>query len=147
MENNDINLLVNNLLRLYPILYKKLIKSDRLDKSLSIPHLQVLFLLDRIGEQSTGDICKKTEISKPQMTVVIDKLISKKLVERINSETDRRVINITLTENGADFIKKYRTILREDMKNKLNLLSVDDLSELLNASKKVVEIASKIQED
>lgn len=72
-------------------------------------------------------LVKKLEISKPQMTVIIDKLIKQDLVERIPDKKDRRVININLTTKGKKYLHKMYLSLRNNIKLKLLSLSKEDM--------------------
>ncbi|SQC01138.1 MarR family winged helix-turn-helix transcriptional regulator [Clostridium tetanomorphum] len=79
-----------------------------LNFNLELPKNQSMVLGVLYEEESLpiSEIGKKLEISKPQMTVIIDKLIKQDLVERIPDKKDRRVININLTTKGKNIYTK-----------------------------------------
>ena len=65
--------------------------------------MQELNVINIIGEHEPcimRDIAKYARLSLSNVTVIIDKLVKAKLVQRVRSEEDRRVVNGSLTEEG-----------------------------------------------
>jgi DNA-binding MarR family transcriptional regulator len=55
-----------------------------------------------------GLIAKELELSPSRLTRILDALEERKLVTRHLSETDRRSIEVAMTESGKRLVKKYR---------------------------------------
>jgi DNA-binding MarR family transcriptional regulator len=72
-------------------------------------------------------LCKAIFISKPNMTVLVDRLIELHLVVRTFNENDRRSVYIQLTDDGNAFIKEYREIYKKYIKEKLVRLEDEDI--------------------
>jgi MarR family 2-MHQ and catechol resistance regulon transcriptional repressor len=66
----------------------------------------VLECLGHLGPLTVGQICKKMLVTGGNMTVVIDNLVKQSLVERVPSQTDRRVIEIKLTQKGQELFDR-----------------------------------------
>lgn len=66
----------------------------------------VLECLGHLGPLTIGQICKKMLVTGGNMTVVIDNLVKQELVERLPSQTDRRAIEIRLTEKGQELFDR-----------------------------------------
>lgn len=147
--NNELDHIVDNLYSVYPILHRNLVKTscECMNIKLSGPQYLVLLVLYKKGTQSVTEIAEKIYRSKPQMTVLIDKLIKHELVVRNTYEKDRRVIFIKLTEKGNRFVKTYNFQAKENLKNKLKNLSNDDLLNLSSALDVVKNITQKLRED
>ncbi|MDR7319234.1 MarR family transcriptional regulator [Brevibacillus nitrificans] len=64
----------------------------------------VLELLYHKGEQPIQHIGKKVLLASGSMTYVIDKLVSKQLLERKSSQEDRRVIYASITKAGKQLM-------------------------------------------
>lgn len=62
---------------------------------------------------------------------LIEKLRLKKLIERIESDIDRRQVQISITENGLDLLSKMDTQLKPE-NEKFNILSEEE-AELLSS--------------
>ena len=68
-------------------------------------------------------------------TRLVDKLISKSLVERITCEKNRRKVEITITSEGLNFLKKLDLVMdgiESEITQNLNDLEIQQLTQLLN---------------
>lgn len=97
----------------------------------------VLDLLYHKGPQPLQKIGEKVLISSGNITYVVDKLQNKKLLVRIASPDDRRVIFADLTEEGRAFI--------EDVFPQHQNTIVDSVAGLdLEEKKQVIELLKKL---
>lgn len=147
MENNIIDSVVENLLRVLPIIHKKLLKIDLeiVNKDISRPHFVIMKILSESGTMSVTAIGEMAAISKPQMTHLIDMLVSLGIVERKSDATDRRVVNITLTGKGKMVLKECDRLIRDSVKTKLSCLKDEELEELSVSLRRIGDIGSKLQ--
>jgi DNA-binding MarR family transcriptional regulator len=136
--------IVENLFAAMPIIHRKLINS--LDENLGISHhhFAVLGMLSRSGDLAVSEIAKRLWISKPQMTAVIDKLVTLKLVARKPDEGDRRVIYITLNPAGQKVLDHGRLTMQSVISQKLVDLEPEDLETLAVALKNINKIGAMI---
>ena len=101
-------------------------------EKLTIQQFNVLRILrGRKGEAaSLQDVSKDMIHNNSNTTRVIDKLVTKNLVKRIQCPTDRRQIELTITQDGLDLLSKIdkkveaseADILKETSDEDLNLL-------------------------
>lgn len=141
MCKKTVDILAEKLLTIGPIMAKKIIRLDMQSNDIvSINQLMVLGSLHEHGSLSISEICKKLLISKPQMTIIVDKLVKSDLVYRIYNTKDRRTININLTEKGNEYCKNLLETLKKNLTRKLITLSKEDLTTLLSS----VEITESI---
>lgn len=82
---------------------------------------------------SMTELSRKLGISKPNVTVLVDKLIEKKLTERIHDTRDRRIVMIKLTKKGYDFIDTSKKTYHGQITNKLLMLPEKDLKQFADA--------------
>jgi MarR family 2-MHQ and catechol resistance regulon transcriptional repressor len=66
----------------------------------------VLEALHHLGPLSQGEICDKLLKSGGNITLVIDNLEARDLVQRKRSPGDRRVVTVSLTEAGKALIQR-----------------------------------------
>jgi DNA-binding MarR family transcriptional regulator len=134
MCKESIHLLSEKLLTVGPIIIKKIARLGLPSSGIiSINQLMVLGILQEEGSLSISEICRKLTISKPQMTIILDKLAKNGLVYRIYNDKDRRTININITESGNEYCKNLSEVLKENLSRKLIALSEEDLTTLLNS--------------
>jgi DNA-binding MarR family transcriptional regulator len=84
-------------------------------------------------------------ISKPYMTLLVNRLISEGLVERVPDTDDRRVINVTITEAGRDAIREFTRNVRETVMKNLSSLDSEDISSLHESMRRIRSITSKLE--
>lgn len=91
---------------------------------------------------SMTDLSLAMQISKPNITPIIDRLCLDGFVKRIPDSNDKRIINVILTKKGTDFIQHQKMVLDAFLKDCLSLLKEDELEKLENA---LAEIATAIE--
>jgi DNA-binding MarR family transcriptional regulator len=86
----------------------------RLKGDLTINHLRALVWLSRNGGSGTpGEISRETDLNPASVTGMLDQLETQELVARERSQTDRRVVQVTLTEHGRTVLARKREYWRE----------------------------------
>lgn len=99
---------------------------------------QDMYVLERISFQlkvKIKDISKQYGIPPSTLTGIIDRLESKKYIERTRGKIDRRIIELVITDEGKQAVERH---IREDKiftQNLFNTLQSDKkrlLKELLN---------------
>jgi len=67
---------------------------------LSITEIHTVEAVGLYGSKTMSEIAAELEITMGTLTTAIDKLIKKGYVERSRSNTDRRIVNVSLTKRG-----------------------------------------------
>ena len=98
----------------------------------------------KAGTLPVSEIGRRLYISKPYMTALIDTLIEGGFVQRQPDLADRRVINITITEQGKKYLKQSVTLYKKDLKELLSVLDDADLEELCTSLESLKAILAKI---
>jgi DNA-binding MarR family transcriptional regulator len=78
------------------------------------------------------------------MTALADSLIAAGLVERLPDPSDRRVINIAITEKGKKHLHHSVTVYKHDLKERLAELDKYDIDILCTAAEDLQRILVKI---
>lgn len=115
------------------------IRVEIINNGLNVTEFSVLEVLYLKGKQTIQQIGNSILVSSGSMTYVIDKLEQKGLLTRTACPNDRRVIHVTLTEDGNDLMKKI-------MPNHSNLVNsmFDSLNE--EESQTMVKLLEKVSE-
>ncbi|MGG1400701.1 MarR family transcriptional regulator [Bacillus salipaludis] len=117
------------------------IKEEMTKNKLSITEFSVLEVLYQKGKQTIQQIGHCILISSGSMTYVIDKLEQKGLLKRNDCPNDRRVIHVTLTDKGNQFMEeimpKHHELI-EDMFHSLNSDEAETLVQLLEKVKNTI---------
>jgi len=104
--------------------------------------MQELNVLNIIGDSQLtimSEIAKKASLSLSSVTVIVEKLVKAKLVKRVRSEEDRRIVKGTLTTDGDKIYQLQIQHMHSIVRNILNTLSVDEQIDLLKIFKKITQ--------
>ncbi len=126
---------------------KKVLKSAfaQTEEAISLPQFEIMKTLKEAGTKHIAEIGERLSIPKPQMTQLIDRLVSLEIVERQADATDRRVINIALTKKGRKMIEERDCLVKRSIEEKLSCLTDEELRELSVSLRKLSDILSKLQ--
>lgn len=97
---------------------------------LSILQIQTLIFLNKNKKVSMSDIAGYFHIELPSATSLLNKLYDQKLVERHEDEQDRRLVMITLTNQGKILLKQAMYERRKKLEKVLSYLSEKERSDL-----------------
>lgn len=141
--NNDINTQTQEFSQ-YLLLLRKL--QDKNDaeflRSLGNLSMQELNILNAIGDSGSctmGEIAKQVSLSLSSVTLIADKLVKAKLVARIRSEEDRRIVRGSLTAEGKKIYQLQLQHLHKVIKKMLDMLTTDEKKNLLNIFRKFTQ--------
>ncbi len=109
------------------------------------PSIFVLHAVWKHGPVAMSEIGKHMGVSKPYMTMLVDRLISEGLVERVSDSRDRRIVRVEVTEKGKEAVKGFHKAFRETVIKNLSSLDSEDISSLHDSMKIINGIASKIE--
>lgn len=98
---------------------------------------RLLGILESGDSLSMTDLCNQMFISKPYMTRLVDSLVSEGSIERHPDAKDRRVINITITDEGRTSLRVLFMNMRNYLKPFMSDFSSDDLRRICTASKEL----------
>ena len=150
MKNNILDNVVGDLLSIPPLIRRginrKVVRAafDKVGEGISVPHFEIMMVLEEAGTQYIAEIGEKLLIPKSQMTFLIDRLVSLEIVERRTDETDRRMSNVSLTDKGKAILKEKDRVLRANFTEKLSRLTDDELQQLASSLRRLRDILSRL---
>lgn len=97
---------------------------------LSILQIQTLIFLNKNKKVSMGDIANNFHIELSSATSLLNKLYEMKLVMRLEDKDDRRLVIITLTDEGKALLKEAMCERKKKLEKILLYLSEKQKSEL-----------------
>jgi len=107
------------------------------NEDLGVSHILVLGHLNVHGKSRPSDIAKVLGLTPPTLTHLAEKLVRKKLVERITDESDRRIIYLAITEKGEDMVTKANQEGATLRKNLFEKLTDEEREQLLRIYEKL----------
>jgi len=79
----------------------------------SAVEIDILKLLEAEGDKKMKEIGERVQVKLSNLTNIIDRLESHKLVKRVNSKNDRRSIFVHISTKGKKLLNDYSEFLRE----------------------------------
>lgn len=145
MKKNKLDAVAEDFLKVFPIIIKYFILlGDQLsDPNYSYQDYQILHVLKDMGKVPISTVGDMLLISKSRMTAIVDKLITYELIERIPDKTDRRIINISLTEKGRQFTHNHSENLKSSVKERFSILNDEELEQFLISITNFQSVMSK----
>jgi DNA-binding MarR family transcriptional regulator len=107
-------------------------------------HFIILHELVGGKELSMSDLSWILHVTKPNITVLVDKLAKLDYVERVHDSKDRRVILIRLTDKGEDFIGKSSEELIKSVVQLLDYLDKEDLELVKQTTQAMKKLLAKL---
>ena len=84
----------------------------RVAGNLNRPHFAIMGILYERNSTRVTELAKILAVTKPQMTFLVDHLVKMEVVERHTDSSDRRVINLVLSEKGRALLEEIKQIAR-----------------------------------
>jgi MarR family transcriptional regulator, 2-MHQ and catechol-resistance regulon repressor len=113
------------------------IKEEMTKNKLGITEFSVLEVLYQKGKQTIQQIGSCILVSSGSMTYVIDKLEQRGLLSRNACPDDRRVIQVTLTDDGNELMNEIMPKYHELVDDMFDSLNSDEAQTLVYLLKKV----------
>jgi MarR family transcriptional regulator, 2-MHQ and catechol-resistance regulon repressor len=113
------------------------IKEEMTKNKLGITEFSVLEVLYQKGKQTIQQIGNCILVSSGSMTYVIDKLEQRGLLSRNACPDDRRVIHVTLTDEGNELMNEIMPKYHEVVNHMFDSLNSDEAETLVQLLKKV----------
>jgi DNA-binding MarR family transcriptional regulator len=145
MKQTYIENILENLFVIMPVFHRKLLRMDMggVTGDLTRLHLGIMGRLHH-HSMTTSELARETVIPRPQMTHLIDHLVAAGIVDRQPDATDRRVINLVLTENGLIVLQDLKHKVHDRIRKELSGLSSDELAEMSGALESLRRIGTKL---
>ncbi|MGO3732878.1 MAG: MarR family winged helix-turn-helix transcriptional regulator [Vagococcus sp.] len=104
-------------------------KSDFSD--LSIKEMHTIEAIGMGGQKTTGEVAKELSITVGTLTVAINNLVKKGYVDRVRSETDRRIVRLKLTNRGRLFYRAHQHFHKKMVEAALEDMNVEEKEALI----------------
>ena len=145
MDSVNIDRILENMFVIMLITHKKMLRMDLGGRPDNLTRLH-LAVMGELSQNNTtmSELANTLMMTKPQLTHLVDSLVSQGIVERRPDEKDRRVINLALTEKGRALLKEMKLKVKENTKKRLASLTTEELSQISTALETLRNIVIKL---
>jgi DNA-binding MarR family transcriptional regulator len=91
-------------------------------RAISSTQLHVLFLLESGGTLPMGQLADLLDVSLPNVTGIVDRMVEHGLVERIRDADDRRLVLVRTTDAGRRTVEEIDMVRRQQLARVLEVL-------------------------
>ncbi|MEM7374711.1 MAG: MarR family transcriptional regulator [Bacteroidota bacterium] len=110
--------------------------------NISALEMEILQLIHLDGKKKMKEIGEQFHIKLSTLTSIIDKIESQKLVKRVNSREDRRVVFLDITKKGQKLYEEYHRYLQLVSVQAHQSMEDYEFQAFLHGLKKMSEIIS-----
>ena len=103
-------------------------------KELTLTQMHYLEMICELENPNLTELAAAMKLTKPTITVLVDKLIEKELVYKVQSDADRRSTHLHLTERGKLINQMHEYAHRrmaEEIEKKIDTNEISQLTRLL----------------
>ena len=104
-------------------------------KELTLTQMHYLEMISELKNPNLTELSQAMKLTKPTVTVLVDKLIEKELVNKVQSDADRRSTHLHLTERGKLINQMHEYAHRrmaEDIEKRIDADELGRLTVLLD---------------
>ena len=151
MADERLDKAIKEMVRIPPIVHRKLHRDlfrvvlEEVGADIAPHHMMIMKMIQESSLLSSSEIGGALSIAKSQMTHSVDKLIELGMVEREHGTEDRRKIRISLTDKGRSTLERVDKTINDRLKEKLAILSDDELEKLAESFRYIAEKLAKLQ--
>ncbi|XOQ48572.1 MAG: Multiple antibiotic resistance protein MarR [Eubacteriales bacterium] len=146
MDSANFNELIAALLSIVPQINETFLRpiEQKSLGNLTPTQVRAIRILESKELLSMTQFSTEMDISKQQMTKIINALVEKGYVERVEDKTNRRLVLIRLTKFGRVQIKKLTQQAVELLRLQFKQISEEDKAALIEATQTIKSIVEKI---
>ena len=113
---NEVLVTLRRIIRATDLYSKQLSKNT----GLTSPQMLLLQILRNKGEQTVGVLAKEMSLSQATVTTILDRLEKKALIIRERSTSDRRKVQVDVTDSAVEILKDAPLPLQHQFTQQFN---------------------------
>jgi DNA-binding MarR family transcriptional regulator len=106
-------------------------------KEYTLRQLYYIELINKHDGISVSEIAKMLDVKKSTVSIAINQLIEKGIVTKIQSNDDKRVYFLQLTQKGKGIMKKHMQVHKNAIKQILKILDQEEVDNFIKIVNKI----------
>jgi len=115
-------------------------------RGLTMPQLRVMFLVHEENGLTAGELAATMRVRPATMTGLMDRLIRHGLITRQADLSDRRVVRVSLTEEGHSVVRAIETASRAYLETIFERMGAESVERLIDSLRNFARTAESIQD-
>ena len=129
--------IIDNIRRLFKAVNEQSKKAEH-ETGITGPQLWAIKIIGDLSPVRVSDLARRMHLHPATVVGILDRLESRKLVKRVRSKDDKRVVKVTLTDNGEKIIARAPQVAQGLLVAGLEVLSTKRLQGLDSALEQLV---------
>ena len=142
--NDSVRTVLNDVLELQPLLLNRSMGISQ-NEQFSPVQYYVLFTLCCYGEMTPAECCRRTQISRQQLSKLLDGPACRKVIERRPNPDNRRSILISVSEEGRKSLDEFKEKQILQLTPSFTTLKEEELDLLHHHFSEVIPLLKKLQ--
>jgi len=114
-------------------------------RTISSTQRHVLLLLDSEGPMAMSRLAEQLDVSLPNVTGIVERMVEHGLVARIRSEDDRRIVSVAVTDAGRQTVEEIDLVRRSQLAAVICRLTVEQQQRALRTFTELRQAAEALQ--
>jgi DNA-binding MarR family transcriptional regulator len=114
-------------------------------RTISSTQRHVLLLLDSEGPMTMGRIAELLDVSLPNVTGIVERMVDHGLVARVRSDDDRRIVSVAVTDAGRQTVEEIDLVRRSQLAAVICRLSAEQQQRALRTFTDLRQAAEVMQ--
>ncbi|SNB45346.1 MarR family winged helix-turn-helix transcriptional regulator [Geobacter sp. DSM 9736] len=131
--------ILDNIRRVFQVVNEQSKKVEK-ETGLTGPQAWAIMTIARLGPLSLTSLARRMYLHPATVGGILDRLEKRGLVARTRSEEDRRVVEITLTEEGMALVEHSPEVATSTIARGLETLPQQERAEIMHGLEKLVTI-------
>lgn len=115
---------------------------SRMDLGLTPGQLLMLYFIRKQSRCTVSLLAEKMEVNPSAITVMLDRLEHHQLVRRKRDDSDRRIVVVSLTENGTKELLRVWEVRKRILQYCLAQFGADEMQSFVNTLEQLASISS-----
>ena len=148
MNSSDRREAVMALYEMFPS-FRKAVMGTFNKKVFDLTRIQLIMMMTLYynGSVSMGTLAKLVDTSNEQITRAAGKLTDKGYVTREQDKNNRRIVNISLSENAHSIIAEAEKEFLDNLQNRFDNVSDSDMIKLKESAEFISELLNRVADE
>jgi DNA-binding MarR family transcriptional regulator len=125
---------------------ESLIKSQ-IEEELTIDQHYIIGHIQKSKECTSSELAEAFEVNKSAITAIINRLADRGLIERTRDENDRRVVYLTLSDNGKELHQKTQEKVHLLVESFITQFDEAEITNFINTYEKLALILTNLKKE
>ncbi len=117
-----------------------------LDEEMTNDQYYLLRYMSKRGVCTSTELASAFMVNKSAITAMTNRLVDKGLMKRTRDENDRRVVYLTLTEQGDAWLKKTEERIHKLVESFIMKFSEQEIESFIETYEKLANILQELEE-